>query len=107
MQALATSISDIQSQSSRNNNRNNDRNSSRNNNSNSNNSDWRDRSSSRSNNDSGRGGNDTSRPPPAHCWSHGWCSHKGSACNDKRPGHIDNATSDNMQGGNTNRCHWL
>ena len=57
---------------------------------------------------SGRGRiNSNERPTPAYCWTHGNCAHTGADCNTKATGHIDAATYANMQGGSTNRCHWL
>jgi hypothetical protein len=61
----------------------------------------------RNGNQNGGRGNNNDRAPPAYCWTHGNCAHKGSTCNTKAEGHIDTATYANMQGGSTNRCHWL
>lgn len=36
-----------------------------------------------------------------YCWSHGACSHGGIDCAHKKPGHIDNATFADRQGGST------
>jgi hypothetical protein len=63
----------------------------------------------------GRGGNSSvrtqgksnERAPPAYCWTHGNCAHKSAECKTKATGHINKATYADMQGGSTNRCHWL
>jgi len=55
----------------------------------------------------GRGGRGATRGPYKYCWSHGNCSHAGSDCTTPMDGHINEATYANMQGGSTNRCHWL
>ena len=34
-----------------------------------------------------------------YCWTHGCCNHHGNACDNKAPGHKDNATKTNKLGG--------
>lgn len=49
-----------------------------------------------------------SRPLPAwatkYCHTHGRCSHLGTACNNKAPGHQDAATMEHKMGGSTYGC---
>jgi hypothetical protein len=45
--------------------------------------------------------------PPAYCWTHGMVTHSSAECETQATGHISTATSANMQGGSTHRCHWL
>jgi hypothetical protein len=53
----------------------------------------------------GRGnGNNRQRNSSIYCWSHGGCGHSSADCLDKHNGHQNNATFDNMMGGNTRRC---
>jgi uncharacterized phage-associated protein len=48
-------------------------------------------------------------PMPAHfnkyCWTHGRGNHEGPNCNNKAPGHKDEATMDNKMGGSTYGCN--
>ena len=39
-----------------------------------------------------------------YCWSCGGCDHWGRNCNDKKPGHVDNASFRNKQGGSVDNC---
>jgi hypothetical protein len=54
-----------------------------------------------------RGDRGTTKQPPQYCWSHGNCAHNGASCNTPADGHIKTATYSNMQGGSTNKCHWI
>ena len=53
----------------------------------------------------GRGGGTASTP--MYCWTHGNCAHAGCDCKTPGVGHIEGATYANMQGGSTYNCHWL
>jgi hypothetical protein len=56
----------------------------------------------------GRGGPGRgARPTPQYCWSHGSCSHLGTACSNRTEGHKPEATFQNMLNGSTKRCYWL
>ena len=48
------------------------------------------------------------RPLPAwcnkYCWKHGKSSHHSANCNNKAPGHRDDATFENKMGGSTYGC---
>jgi hypothetical protein len=59
----------------------------------------------------GRGGRNeqgnNQTPRSKYCWTHGNCGHSGNECNRKAPGHLNDATYANMQGGCTLRCFWL
>jgi hypothetical protein len=50
-------------------------------------------------------GNNSS--PPAYCWTHGNCAHVSCNCKGQAKGHIADAGYKNMQGGSTKNCHWL
>jgi hypothetical protein len=93
MTALATTVSTLQTQLS------------------SNNQDRRERGRGRGRaNDRPRhagGGRGNTRRTFKYCWTHGNCAHSGADCDSKTDGHIVDATYANMQGGSTNRCHWL
>ena len=39
-----------------------------------------------------------------YCWTHGGCAHAGSTCNDKAPGHKNEATFDNKMDGSKAFC---
>jgi hypothetical protein len=97
MTALASTVSDLQSQIS--NNQNNGRGRGR--------GQGNGRDRDRNNGNNRRSGNDGNKRTFKYCWSHGNCSHTGADCNTKAEGHIDTATYANMQGGSTQRCHWL
>ena len=43
-------------------------------------------------------------PPKAYCWTHGWCRHSGTQCNQPKDGHQAQATKTNKMGGSTKRC---
>jgi hypothetical protein len=98
MTALATTVSTLQTQLD---NKNQSR--SRNNGGNR----GRDRNNDRRGRNGGRGGRGGARRPFQYCWSHGNCSHSGPHCESPSDGHIKDATYAGMQGGSTNRCHWL
>jgi hypothetical protein len=98
MTALATTVSTLQAQLE-----NKNQNRGRNNGGNR----GRDRDNDRRARNGGRGGRGGARRPFQYCWSHGNCSHSGSDCESPSDGHIKDATYANMQGGSTNRCHWL
>ena len=40
-----------------------------------------------------------------YCWTQGVCSHDSSSCNNKAPGHQNNATFQNKLGGSTRFCN--
>ena len=42
-----------------------------------------------------------------YCWSHGACAHSGTECNNRKDGHKQDATFQNMMGGSTKDCYWL
>ena len=98
MTALATTVSTLQAQLE-----NKNQNRGRNNGGNR----GRDRDNDRRARNGGRSGRGGARRPFQYCWSHGNCSHSGSDCESPSDGHIKDATYANMQGGSTNRCHWL
>ena len=39
-----------------------------------------------------------------YCWTHGACNHNSNACTRQAPGHKNNATKDNKQGGSKAFC---
>ena len=39
-----------------------------------------------------------------YCWTHGACGHTGKECRAKAPGHRDDATLENRNGGSNARC---
>ena len=39
-----------------------------------------------------------------YCWTHGCCNHRGADCNNKAPGHKDEATIENKIGGSCYAC---
>ena len=39
-----------------------------------------------------------------YCWTHGGCAHAGATCNDKAPGHKNNATFENKMEGSKAFC---
>jgi hypothetical protein len=53
------------------------------------------------------GGRSPSKGPFKYCWTHGNCAHSGADCETPTNGHIKDATYSNMNGGSTDRCHWL
>jgi hypothetical protein len=60
-----------------------------------------------SNTSSTRTSTQSNRPqqPRKYCWTHGNCAHSGTDCEMKATGHIDEANYSNMQGGNNRNCH--
>jgi hypothetical protein len=103
MTALATTVSTLQTQlENRSNNHDRGRNS-RNR--------GRDRTNDHNSDRRGRGsrggGRGPSRGPFKYCWTHGNCAHSGADCETPTEGHLKEATYANMQGGSTERCHWL
>jgi hypothetical protein len=71
----------------------------------------RDRTNDRDSNRRGRGsrggGRGPSKGPFKYCYTHGNCAHSGANCKTPTDDYIKDATYSNMQGGSTNRCHWL
>jgi len=59
-------------------------------------------------NDYGNDRRSNNHPPrrnvSKYCWSHGACPHASRDCRNKRPGHKDDATFDDMMGGRTYYC---
>ena len=56
-----------------------------------------------------RTGQPATAPLPAatfnkYCWTHGCCNHRGADCNNKAPGHKDEATIENKIGGSCYAC---
>ena len=46
----------------------------------------------------------TGKPWRRYCWTHGCCPHSSKNCPNKAPGHKDNATFKNRQGGSNENC---
>ena len=46
----------------------------------------------------------TGKPFKRYCWTHGCCTHSSKNCQNKAPGHKDNATFKNRQGGSNKNC---
>ena len=44
------------------------------------------------------------RKPKRYCWTHGCCEHWGADCNDKAPGHVDDASFRSRHGGSNKDC---
>ena len=52
---------------------------------------------------------DWTMDPKGYCWTHGYrvsVGHNGYTCSNKRNGHKDEATRDNIMGGNTQNKNW-
>ena len=108
MQALMTTISNLQIQVSNNNNNNNsggnNYRSGRNYNSGRGNRGGQGRGRGR-NQGQGHGREQTGRQPQQYCWTHGNCHHSGADCESKAEGHINGATYENRQNGSNARCN--